>query len=358
MGAYQVGVLEALQEANYFPDWFVGTSIGAINSAIAAGNPVNERIPQMRRFWEKIATPSFFDKLGLPDGIINRRIQHFLSSQSAVLFGQPGFFSPRWLSLLSAFEMPMLSYYDTTPLKETLEECIDFDRLNVEKKIRLSVGAVEVSSGAIHYFDSEKHHIGPEHIMASGALPPGFPPVKIDGKLYWDGGLSSNTPLSYVMMDHRPQALLCFMVHLFDSFGLDPLSMDDVEKRRKDIEYSSRFEKLLEMHHEIHSLRYKIHRLAKNVPKSKEDPEFLEKCLHDGWNKTVTLVRFLYAGDDDDLSSKDYEFSKQSICEHIEQGYADGKKGTEQSPWLKPVPPDIGIALHDMAESKKIGVKE
>ncbi|WP_242602192.1 patatin-like phospholipase family protein [Legionella nagasakiensis] len=349
MGAYQVGVLQALQEAGYFPDWFVGTSIGAINSAIAAGNAKKDRIDKMRSFWHAISTPTLMDESLLPGDTFNRRLQHFLSAQSAVLFGQPGFFSPLWATPWLSWTKPLLSYYDTSPLYHTLEHFVDFDRLN-HGKIRLSVGAVEVSSGAIRYFDSEKQRIGPEHIMASGALPPGFPPVEVDGKLYWDGGLSSNTPLSYVLADERHKALLCFMVHLFDSYGLDPSNLDDVEKRKKDIEYSSRFEKLIEMHHEIHQLRYQIHQLASRIPAVKQQ-KFIQQCLNNGWDKTVSLVRFLYAGDADDLSSKDYEFSRKSIDEHINEGYRDGKKALKKSPWLQPVPEDVGITIHDMSKN-------
>ncbi|AHE67808.1 patatin-like phospholipase family protein [Legionella oakridgensis] len=355
LGAYQVGVLQALQEAGYFPDWFVGTSIGAINSAIAAGNAKEERIDKMRSFWHTIATPSLLDESLLPDDTLSRRLQHFLSSQSAVLFGQPGFFSPAWATPWLNSTKPLLSYYDTSPLRSTLERFVDFDRLN-QGKTRLSVGAVEVSSGAIQYFDTQKQHIGPEHIMASGALPPGFPPVEVEGKLYWDGGLSSNSPVSYVLADKHPKALLCFMVHLFDSYGLEPTNLDDVEKRKKDIEYSSRFEKIIEMHHEIHQLRYQLHQVASLVPETKKRHEWIRQCLDNGWDKTVSLVRFLYAGDADDLSSKDYEFSKKSIDEHIQEGYQNGIKALKQSPWLEPVPAETGIAVYDMAKTKKINL--
>lgn len=270
MGAYQVGVLEALLEEDYSPDWFVGTSIGAINSAIAAGNSEKDRIDKLKAFWQLISTPPLIDESLIPHDTFNRRLHHFISAQTTLLFGQPGFFSPRWSSPAPAsWNKPFLSYYDTAPLRGTLEEFVDFDRIN-SGKIRLSVGAVEVATGAMRYFDSEKETIGPEHIMASGALPPGFPPVEVEGRLYWDGGLSSNTPLSYVLLDQRPKALLCFMVHLFDSYGLEPAHMDDVEKRKKDIVYSSRFEKIIELHHEIHSLKYQIHQLIQELPPAKK----------------------------------------------------------------------------------------
>ena len=356
MGAYQVGVIEALQESGYEPDWYVGTSIGAINSAIAAGNAPTERVEQLKAFWDAISTPTTIDESLLPNDTFSRRLHHYYSSQMALMFGQPGFFTPRWLTpMLFDCCNKSLSYYDTSMLRDTLKRFVDFDRINAGES-RLSVGAVEVASGKITYFDSEKERIGPEHIMASGALPPGFPSVEVNGKHYWDGGLSSNSPIDHVLSDHRPRSLLCFMVHLFDSYGLDPQSMDDVEKRKKDIEYSSRFEKIVELHHEVHSLRYIIHQLATELPEEKKKNEFVQKCLNNGWNKTVSLVRFLYAGDMDDLSSKDYEFSKKSVKEHIHAGYEDGKSGVKQSPWKEPISKDVGIAIHDMSKTKKMGV--
>lgn len=347
MGSYQVGVLQALQEADYFPDWFVGTSIGAINSALAAGNAPNKRIDSMLAFWHAITRPTLWCESLLPQDVYHRRWRHFLSSQTTVFFGQPGFFTPTWENPWT-LHSPFLSYYDTAPLKDTLERFIDFKRLN-NGAVRLSVGAVNVSTGKIRYFDTEKEYLGPEHIMASGALPPGFPPVEIEGDWYWDGGLSSNTPLDYVLLDHRPKALLCFMVHLFDSYGLKPTNIDEVEQRHKDIIYSSRFSKLIDMHHEIHQLKYLIHQLSSQLPPSKQKNELIQHSLNNGWDKTINLVRFLYANNDTNLSSKDYEFSRASVLEHMNQGYENGREGVTKSPWLKPVPCNVGIALHDMS---------
>ena len=356
MGAYQVGVIKALLEAGYEPNWYVGTSIGAINSAIAAGNEPEDRMEQLHRFWDAIATPAFIDESLLPNDTFSRRVYHYFSSQLTMMLGQPGFFTPHWLNpfMFSWFDKT-ISYYDTSPLHDTLERFVDFDRINSGHS-RLSVGAVEVESGKMTYFDSEKIRIGPEHIMASGALPSGFPSVEIDGKHYWDGGISTNSPVDYALSDHRPQALLCFMVHLFDSYGLNPQTLDDVEKRKKDIEYSSRFEKIVSLHHEIHALRYKIHKLAEELPANKKKSDYVQKCLNNGWDKTVSLVRFLYAGEEDDLSSKDYEFSKRSVKEHIQTGYQDGIEGIKASPWLKPVPKDDGIAIYDLSQTKKIRI--
>ncbi len=349
LGAYQVGVIQALQETGHEPDWYIGTSIGAINAAIAAGNPPETRLDKMLEFWETITRPTLIDDSLMDGDATQKKLQHYLSAQTSLLLGQPGFFVPRFPPSALGWEHDptKISFYDTTPLKATLEKLIDFDRIN-QAKTRLSVGAVEIMSGRIIYFDSKTDKITAEHIMASGALPPGFPAIEIDGKMYWDGGISSNSPMTYALGDCEPKALLCFMINLFDSYGMVPTSMDEILKRRKDIEFSSRFNKVVKMYQEVHALRYRIHQLGDVLtPEQKNIPE-MQECLEYGWDKSVALVRFQYRGDVSDLSSKDYEFSKKTVHEHILAGYEDGIRGVKLAPWLDPVPEDIGIALHDM----------
>lgn len=356
LGAYQVGVLRALDEAGYDPDWFVGTSIGAINAAIAAGNPVKTRVEKMYQFWQSIATPSMVDSSLLPDDEMSRRIEHQVSANTSLLFGQPHFFSPRFPPLLMGYyDSPdTLSYYDTQGLKESLERYVDFDRIN-SKHTRLSLGAVEICSGEMVYFDSKDHYIGPEHIMASGALPPGFPAIEIEGKYYWDGGLSSNSPASYVLDVNRcPRNLLCFTIHLFDSFGLQPTTLDEVMKRKKDIEYSSRFSKTIKMYQEVHALKNSIHFLSRFIPEEEKTNSEIKLCMARGYQSTVSLVRFLYELDVTEFSSKDYEFSKKTIDERIKNGYRDGKRAVKKSPWHKPVPRTIGLILHDISPNKHL----
>lgn len=356
LGAYQVGVVHALDEAGYDPTWFAGTSIGAINAAIAAGNPPGVRIEKMYQFWETIATPSLIQSNIFPDDDESRKIEHFFSAQSALLFGQPGFFTPRFPPLfLGYYDKPdSLSFYDTKELRSTLEQFIDFDRLN-SNETRISIGAVEVCSGAMRYFDSQEMKIGPEHIMASGALPPGFPAIEIEGEYYWDGGISSNSPASYVLSVNRcPRKLLCFAIHLFDSFGLYPTSFDAVLKRKKDIEYSSHFAHTIEMYQQIHALKNAIHILSHYVPEEEKGNPDLKLCIARGHQSTVSVVRFLYEYDDTEFSSKDYEFSKKSIMERIKHGYIAGKKAVKKSPWNKPVPRTLGIAVYDMAANKHL----
>ncbi|MGI9570608.1 MAG: patatin-like phospholipase family protein, partial [Desulfobulbia bacterium] len=237
LGSYQAGVYEALSSSEYLPDWIAGISIGAINAAIIAGNAPQDRVTRLRNFWEKITAPTsiwppFLDG---PLGIWQKKA----SALSTIMFGQPGFFAPHsphdWFSV----DLPK-SYYSTNLLKSTLEQLVDFDRINSRREIRLSVGAVNVRTGRFVYFDSEDVAIRPEHVMASGALPPGFAPIEIDGEYYWDGGLVSNTPLQYVLDYYPRQSRLCFQVDVFTGNGPLPKNLEDVSERQKDIRYSSR----------------------------------------------------------------------------------------------------------------------
>lgn len=360
LGAYQLGVVRALDEAGYFPDWFVGTSIGAINAAIAAGNPPQVRVEKMQQFWDTISTPEMFPPLVAFDEPINRKINHLLSSQCSLFLGQPGFFRPRFPPPELGWHdsADLLSYYDTSPLRSTLEQFIDFDRINAKNSTRLSLGAVEISSGQIEYFDSHQQKIGPEHIMASGALPPGFPAVEIEGKLYWDGGISSNSPATYVLSHRYPKDLLCFAVHLFDSYGLNPTNLDEILQRKKDIEFSSRMAKVIQLYQEIHSLKNSIHMLAQHIPKDQKLSPEVKRCISKGNDSDIALVRFLYEADRTELSSKDYEFSKKSIAERIAHGYRDAKKAIQKSPWLEPVSQTVGVAVYDMSTKNHLNKQE
>lgn len=353
LGAYQVGILHALDDGGYYPNWFVGTSIGAINAAIAAGNPEKVRIEKLYQFWESIASTNCIDLL-FPDDKLSRQIHHSLSAHNTMLYGQPGFFYPRFPSPhLGWHDTPdFISYYDTSPLRETLQKFVDFDRLNNKKLTRLCVGAVEICSGQMVYFDSHKQKIGPEHIMASGALPPGFPAVKINDKFYWDGGLASNTPVAYVLNNQDKKRLLCFMVQLFDSYGLDPKTFDEIIKRKKDIEYASRLNRMIEVYKQLQTLKNSVHILSKLVPKELKAELEIKKCIARGKETTIALVSFLCEHDGTELSSKDYEFSKKSISELIAYGYHDGKQAIKKSPWKQKVPTTEGIVLHDMARIK------
>ena len=246
LGAYQAGVYAALAEADIRPDWVAGISIGAINAAIIAGNPPDQRVAQLRAFWEGITANPLADwaiasDALLPKGHLARSLVSQLSAISATLTGAAGFFVPRqlhpWLSPAGTLEAT--SFYDTKLLKATLERLVDFDRINAGET-RFSVGAVNIRTGNFVYFDNTTHLIRPEHVMASGALPPGFPPVEIDGEFYWDGGLISNTPLQWVVESGPRQDTLAFQVDLWSALGEVPRNLAEVASRQKDIQYSSR----------------------------------------------------------------------------------------------------------------------
>src|SRR4030088_623647 len=237
LGSYQAGVYEALAGSPYQPGWVAGISIGAINAAIIAGNAPGRRGGRVRGFWGATPPPPTRGPAA-PDGPL-ADWQQRASALTSVLFGQPGFFAPRgpqdWFS-----PDRLVSYYDTAALRGTLERLVDFDRINDSREIRLSVGAVNVRTGVFAYFDSDKIAIRPEHVMASGALPPGFPPVEIDGELYWDAGLFSNTPLQYRVDSIPRRSRLIFKVDVFQAHGCLPTDLDEVNEREKDIRYSSR----------------------------------------------------------------------------------------------------------------------
>jgi NTE family protein len=239
LGAYQAGAYAGLSEAGIEPDWLAGVSIGAINSTLIAGNPVERRVERLREFWDRVSQLS---APSLPTGFEQMRpLMNRLSTASAFAFGVPAFFTPR---LVPPFLAPdgsprALSFYDTAPLKATLEELADFDLIN-SRQVRLSLGSVNLCTGNSVYFDNTKMRIGPEHVMASGALPPGFPPIEIDGELYWDGGIVSNSPLSYVADECYRTSALIFQLDVFSGAGELPQNLDQVQERAKDIQYASK----------------------------------------------------------------------------------------------------------------------
>jgi len=247
LGAYQGGVYEALAEANIHPDWIAGISIGAINAAIIAGNPPNSRVDRLREFWTGVTSSAPWHWSGNPfidlaQSDDTRNLLNQMSANLAAAFGAAGFFSARPLMpwLQPGGTLASTSFYDTKQLKDTLEHLVDFDRLNAGMT-RFSAGAVNVRTGNFVYFDTTTHKIAPEHVMASGALPPGFPAIEIDGEHYWDGGLVSNTPLQWVIeSDPRRKDTLAFQVDLWSAQGALPRNMAEVTTRQKEIQFSSR----------------------------------------------------------------------------------------------------------------------
>lgn len=351
LGAYQVGVFKGLSEQGYSPDWVIGTSIGAINSAIIAGNPHEQRVKKLEDFWNTIATqmpaaPNMINNIAM------ERMQHGYSAQVTALTGQPGFFKPRWWNpwLGTESTADKLSYYDTSLLRDTLLEFVDFDLIN-QKQTRLSMGAVRIATGKLIYFDNTKVTITPEHVMASCALPPGFPAVDVDGEFYWDGGLHSNTQLNLLLCEREPIRYLCFMVHLFDAYGTRPTNMDAVYKRQKEITYSSHHKQSIFVYRNIHNLRHAIRILGENLPEEKKNDPSLKQILDLGQTGIIHLARFHCKGRHSELSSKDYEFSLPTIMERIKTGCHDVYRVMRNPPWLKPCPEDVGLVLYEVSDT-------
>jgi NTE family protein len=345
LGSYQAGVYEALASTEYLPDWVAGISIGAINAAIIAGNSPENRVTRLRSFWKEITAPTRLwpPILKGPMAIWQQRA----SGLSSLMFGQPGFFTPRlprdWFSLDK-----FISYYDTSVLKGTLERLIDFDRINTAKEMRLSVGAVNVRTGHFIYFDSETHTLRPEHVMASGALPPCFPPVEIDGEHYWDGALFSNTPLQY-MADYYPRrSRLIFQVDVFDAHGRFPCNLDGVSERDKDIRFSSRTQSTTSAIRDKHNVRHAINELHKLLPADLANTEQAQKLYEYGCVTEMDIVQLVYRPLEPQGALKDYEFSRSTMDARWQQGLSDARASLHASPWLAPMPRDLGVRVFDV----------
>ena len=349
LGAYQAGVYEALAEEGIAPDWVAGISIGAINAAIIAGNAPEERVATLRRFWHMVSAELQY-RLDEPIGFARRAFNE-ASAHFAAAFGVPGFFYPRVpLPLLPEWpaELDRLSYYDTTPLRQTLLELVDFERIN-RLDMRFAVGAVNMLNGNFAYFDNSRRTIGPEHVMASGALPPGFPPVEIDGEWYWDGGLVSNTPLQYVL-DRRPVCeMTVFQVDLFSSRGMVPRTMADVAQREKDIRYSSRTRLGTDLSKRLQHMRGAAKRLARKLPEEFRDDPDLAALLSAQPDGAVAVMHLINRARGYESNSKDYEFSRMTIEEHWAAGREDALYSLKHPDWTGRALENDEIITFDLA---------
>ena len=351
LGSYQAGVFEALNGSTYEPDWIAGISIGAINAAIIAGNARPQRVEKLRAFWNEItASPPFWPNL--PQGLLHSALGDWRGSgaNAALLFGQPGFFAPlNPLSWLSATKP--VSYYDTSALQSTLERLVDFDRINA-KEMRFSVGAVNVRDGNFAYFDNAHTKIRAAHIMASGALPPGFPAVEIDGEHYWDGGLVSNTPLQYVLDSIPRRSRLAFQVDVFPSHGPLPTDLDEVAERDKDIRYSSRTRTGTEAFCYTHTVRHHINNLLEKLPPEIRNTPEADTLYQFGCVTTMDIAQLIYRPPVLQGKAKDYEFSRRIMEERWAQGLSDATATLASSPWLEPMPYEVGVRTFDVLRPK------
>ena len=350
LGAYQGGAYEALAAAGHAPDWIAGISIGAINAAIIAGNPPERRVERLRQFWELVSSRLIVPPLAHDD--VSRKLFNEASAALVASTGAPGFFDPR---VPPAIFMPpktpeALGIYDTRPLKRTLLELVDFDLLN-SGSVRFSVGAVDVATGNLRYFDSAEETVLPDHIMASGALPPGFPPVEIDGRLYWDGGIVSNTPLQYVIDAGVPRRdMVIFQLDLFSARGPVPDTLLDVQSREKEIRYSSRTRLNTDYFRLIQSMRRAVRRLDGIMPgdiKSGDDWKLLSSFSCDA---AITVVHLIHRRAAYFTQSNDYEFSRYTVNEHWRDGKDDVERTFKHPAWVNRGLPKDGVTVLDLTK--------
>jgi NTE family protein len=354
LGAFQAGVYQGLAEANLQPDWVAGISIGAINAALIAGNPPETRLEKLHAFWNEVTTQFIFDPFGIAHYWMRGDLGHVflnrLRAGATFLEGAPGFFKPRMPPpyLAPPGTAEATSYYDTSPLRGTLERLVDFDRINAGE-MRFSVGSVNIRTGNFVYFDSTTHKIRPEHIMASGALPPGCPAVEVDGELYWDGGLVSNTPLQWVVQGDTRQDTLAFQVDLWSSRGDLPSDLNDVTARQKEIQYSSRTRANTDQFKQIQCVRVALANVLERVPPEILDSEDgkLLKAVAD--RKVYNVVHLIYRSKNYEVQSKDYEFSRTSMNDHWNAGYSDAIRTLRHPEALQRPTEQVGVSTFDVA---------
>jgi NTE family protein len=362
LGSYQAGSYQALCHFDFEPDWVAGMSIGSINAAIIAGNEPSKRVGKLKEFWETVSSPTPW--VPIAKGDRERSLYNETSAAFVATFGARGFFTPRLppAPLWPKGSPEAQSYYDTSPLRKTLERLVDFDRIN-DLKCRLSVGAVGVTSGNLKYFDNvelnkQGKRIGPEHIMASGALPPGFPSIVIDGEHYWDGGIASNTPLDYVLDMETTNDLLIFQVDLFSARGPLPESLLEAAEREKDIRFSSRTRMATDKNRQLHNTRKAVRDLIDKLPDDlKGDPSatYLREATREN---TVTVVHLIYRSKNYETSSKDYDFSHLAMVEHWEAGIRDVHRSMQRKERLERPQSGETMVTYDLSGEENPPKKE
>jgi NTE family protein len=358
LGSYQGGVYQALSEANLDPDWVAGISIGAINSALIAGNPPEKRVEKLREFWEAVSSPPlgpfgvpYVPSIEMKGGAIHRFVNQ-TRALSIMLLGAPDFFKPRFppSHFWPSHGPDTVSYYDVSPLKATLERLVDFDRINAGG-MRFSVGAVNVRTGNFVYFDSTAHCIGPAHVIASGSLPPGFPATEIDGEYYWDGGIVSNTPLQWVL-DSRPRKdTLAFQIDLWNATGELPKDLTEIEVREKDIRFSSRTRAATDQYKNMQRLRIAFASLFKELPDELRNRPEAKILAAEADDKVCAIVQLIFKCKDHEGISKDYEFSRRTMEEHWKAGYDDAVRTLSHPEALKRPERLEGVRTFELAKS-------
>jgi NTE family protein len=341
LGAFQAGVYEGLAEAGVQPDWIIGTSIGAINGAVIAGSAKSARVTQLKKLWDGLSSWTLSGPLvGGAMPMVNF---------ATVMRGVPGFFTPNpaaWWGLSADVGVERAGFYQTAPLRRTLEELIDMDQLRSNAP-RLTVGAVNVRTGAMRYFDSRDEQLELHHVMASGALPPAFPAVRVDDEFYWDGGLYSNTPIEAVMDDQQRRSSVVFAVQLWNPNGDPPPSIWGVMGRSKEIQYSSRAGSHIARQQQIHRLRHIIGELASRLPRSELKSPAVREMAAYGCRTTMHVVRLLAPSLDHNDHTKDIDFTGRSIEARWNAGLEAVRRALASQPWVAEVDPLAGVVVHD-----------
>ena len=344
LGAYQGGVYQALHEAGLEPDWIIGTSIGAINAGLIAGNEPDNRLPRLQEFWRRMTQRDIWNASPWPG------LSDTVSYWNTVLGGIPGFFEPNPMAFMGA-HVPLgtdsAGFYSTRPLMNTLEELIDFSLIS-KVSPRLTVGAAHVRTSEMRYFDSRECEITASHIMASGALPPAFPAVRIDGELYWDGGILSNTPTEAIFEDNPRRTSLIFAVHMWNPVGPEPETIWQILHRQKDIQYSSRVASHITRQRQVHNLRHVISELAKFVPVQDRNSAAVRQLMAYGCPTHMHVVRLLAPRLDNENHTKDVDFSPRRVKLRWEAGYADTRRALKRKAWETEFDPLEGVILHDL----------
>jgi NTE family protein len=344
LGAYQGGVYQALHEAGVEPDWIIGTSIGAINASLIAGNAPQLRLSRLREFWQRVE----HKHPGLPAWT---GASDTMSYWSTLLGGLPGFFKVNPAAFLGQhirLGAESAGYYSTQPLRQTLGELVDFSLIN-RGDTRLTVGAAHVRSSTMHYFDNRDTPIAVDHIMASGALPPAFPAVKVAGELYWDGGILSNTPTEVIFDDKPRRSSLIFAVHVWNPQGPEPDTIWEVLNRQKEIQYSSRISGHITRQQQTHRLRHVISQLAMQLPEEARNSDMVRELASWGCTTQMHVVRLLAPRLDAENHTKDIDFSRSGIGMRWEAGYAATRCALEAAAWNGEFDPLDGVILHEPA---------
>ena len=343
LGAYQVGVYQALHESGIEPDWVIGTSIGAINASLIAGNEPQQRLQRLDEFWGQMQAsappPGPLDWFGLGNQWANA---------ATVMRGIPNFFTPNLHALRGAHATlgaESAAYYSTAPLRQTLESLVDF-RYLCECRTRLTVGAVNACSGRMRYFDTRNEPLGVDHVMASGALPPAFGAIRIDGEPYWDGGIYSNTPIEAVLDDKPRHDALIFAVNVWHQTGPEPESIRDVLSRQKDIQFASRADSHIARQKQIHRLRHVIRELHKQLPAGRQADAKVKELAAWGCGTTMHVAHLVAPRLDGEDATKDIDFTPAGVSARREAGYADTLRMIEAAPWQRAADPIEGVIEH------------